>query len=142
MRTAPKPPASTRIEHSFFIAGKIPGKKNNKFLARGRLITDPEIQKRLQAVTHEIWLVHWSRLPALTDAEVEMEFHLSALNGDLDNKLTSVIDCLKDAGVLVNDSAKHLRKIGASFVLVKRGDEGVDVFVSGVEAKRKVRAAA
>lgn len=36
------------------IAGKVPSKKNSKMITRGRLITKPEFQKRIQEITQDL----------------------------------------------------------------------------------------
>lgn len=118
------------MEVSFFLPSDVPGKKNSRMMTRGRLITDPTMQRQLAALTL-MARARWAGRPALTDAEVSLQFLVSHKRRDLDNTAASVMDVLKDAGCIKNDSMKHVRRIEASFLLVRPGDEGVEVSLRG-----------
>jgi Holliday junction resolvase RusA-like endonuclease len=137
-----KPP---RAAHSadFFLCGRVPSKKNSKEIRqRGRagakFIATKEIYKsELTALTVRA-REYWRTLPPLTDATLSFVFYVSSRAQDLDNALSGILDCLKDARVIVGDSMMHVHSFDSiSYRLVKKGEEGVRVMIAGVEADRK-----
>lgn len=140
--------AAELIEQRFWIPGLVPSKKNGKMLTNGRTITNPETQRRLEEITNELRrLTRWAKLPItnklpLTDCYVSIEMHVSRRNSDLDNALTSILDCLQDANIIKNDSTNHTKEIHAKCKLVAKGEEGVEIYVQGVpyiETAKKTR---
>jgi Holliday junction resolvase RusA-like endonuclease len=121
------------LTKEFFLDGKVPSKKNSKMITRGRLITKPEYQVRLKELTWQAW-AEWGNMPPLTAACIDLHFHISTVRGDMDNKIGGLMDCLKDARVIVDDSFSHVRCILSTWQSVPKGKEGVTVKVSGEAA--------
>lgn len=118
------------VERTYSIKGTVPAKKNSKLLARGRLITKPEYQQRIAGLSFQIL----NQGPALTRAEIFLVFRISSMVGaDLDNQQTTLVDILKDRGVLVDDSLRHVTAISAHWEWVDAGEERVDIRVMGFE---------
>lgn len=118
------------MEVSFFLPGIVPTKKNGKHSWRGRVVIDPD-KKKVLGDFELLARSRWRGRPALTQAEVKMLFYVSHERADLDGGQTSLLDILKQAGVIVNDSMKHVRRIEASFIKVHAGAEGVEVSLRG-----------
>jgi Holliday junction resolvase RusA-like endonuclease len=114
----------------FFLLGKVPSKKNSKMLTRGRLITKPEYQAMLKSLTLQA-KAEWRSKDPLTLVDVDFLFHVSNRSQDIDNAVSGALDVLKDAGVIVDDSMMHVRRIYARYERVNKGNEGVLVRISG-----------
>lgn len=130
-------------EFQIFIPHLIPSKKNSKMMTRGMLITKPETQRILANVVMFMQLESRKQnISNLTNCEVLIKLYMNNLRSDADNALSSILDCLKNAGVLVNDSAKHVRVVRAEVVDCEAGAEGAAIAVIGeVLAEKKRRTA-
>jgi Holliday junction resolvase RusA-like endonuclease len=118
------------ITREFSLAGKIPSKKNSKMIARGRIITKPQYQVYLASVVWQCKSI-WVGSPPLTNCDVDLLFFISNSRQDLDNMQSSLLDCLKIARVISDDSTRHVRRISSSIERVPRGQEGVRVRITG-----------
>lgn len=125
---APRP----LLTHEFELRGRCPSKKNSRLIAHGRLITKPAYQADLQSLTLQARAA-WAGKPPLTDCDLDLFFRVSSFAQDLDNAATACIDCLRDAGVLMNDNMNHVKCLFARRLRVSKGHEGVTVRVTGVE---------
>jgi Holliday junction resolvase RusA-like endonuclease len=117
--------------------GGIPSKKNMLRPRRGGgHYYDKDTKSRLDAMQLEARL-KWGGRPPLTDVRIKFRFGISSRRRDLDNSEVSTFDVLVKAGVLRNDSAKHiLEQLGRTYDMVLPGNEGVSVTVEGVPAKK------
>lgn len=120
------------ILHRMAIDGHIPGKKNSKMIARRGnrpiIITDPEIQRQIKPLLLSA-KTQRPREP-FTGVGVVMRFRVRDGRGDLDNKVATVWDVLKEAGVVVNDSIAHVRYLSASAIVAQAGEaERVEIEV-------------
>jgi len=88
-------------------AGAIPSKKNRLRISGGRLFRNIGIAAQIDALT--LCLSAQWRWPALSRPYLLFAFGVIKDNADTDNQITTVLDCLQSAGVLVNDNTKHLR---------------------------------
>lgn len=114
------------------IQGTIPGKKNNKLLVkRGNRtipITKPEIQARLNEIKGQMAGNKYSGVYPVT---VEIMFWLvDNRRRDLDNMASSVLDCLVESGVIVDDSTKCV----CDLILVARHGESSRICIEISEA--------
>jgi hypothetical protein len=125
------------VSQSFTLRGFCPSKKSSKLWTGKRLITKPEYQLMLAPLLLQA-RNQWHGGKPLTNAEISLTFLVSHLNQDLDGAAASVCDLLKTAGVIVDDSMRHVHRETFTFALVEPGSEGVTVQISGVEAARKV----
>jgi Holliday junction resolvase RusA-like endonuclease len=122
---------SERRAVEFWLPGDMPVKKNSKMMTRGRLITNPKAQQGLAALTM-ITRGIWKGRDPLTKVWLRTVFHVSSRRKDLDNIQTSLLDVLKDAGVIVDDSMAHVEALETHYVLVPKREEGVQVRISGM----------
>ncbi len=122
------------VHAEFQLRGKVPSKKNKKLLTRGRIITLPERQVALQALTLQA-RAFWGARGPLTTVNVDLDFRISDVRQDLDNMVSSAMDVLKDARVIVDDSSNHVKCIVATCAKVERGGEGVNVSITGKEER-------
>lgn len=115
----------------FWLPGDVPVKKNSKMITRGRIITNPAAQQGLATLTM-IARGIWKGRDPLTKVWLRTVFHVSSRRKDLDNIQTSLLDVLKDAGVIVDDNMVHVLALETHYVLVPKREEGVLVRVSGM----------
>ncbi len=126
----------TAVSHNFTLLGFCPSKKSSRLWTRKRLITNPEYQLMLAPLLLQT-RNHWHGGNPLTSAEVGLTFFVSHLRQDLDGAAASVMDLLKTAGVIVDDSMRHVHRLIVTYCRVERGKEGVSVQISGFEAVNK-----
>lgn len=119
------------------VPGGVPSKKNLLRRSKnGRLYYDKAIKSVIDVMEMEARL-KWGGRPPLTDVRIRFHFGISSRRRDLDNCEVTTFDCLVRAGVLRNDSAKHIREqLGRTYDIVLPGKEGVSVTVEGVPAKK------
>ena len=94
--------------YQFILRGHVPAKKNRWHRARagGMYFDRAGIDEALNSLTLQA-RVNWLGEP-LSCPEVGLVFFVRDGKGDLDNKTSTVLDCLVKAGVLTNDSIAHL----------------------------------
>ena len=136
------------IRGEFFIRGEIPSKKNGKMLItrdgkgntldRPRTITNPTAQSLLRGIELQAKAA-WRGKPTLTNAYIELTFHVSHLAADMDNKCASCCDSFVKAGILRTDSMKHVRREVLEWVLVRPDEIGVMVRIRGEAYYEKPR---
>ena len=66
----------------------------------------------------------WGRREPLDRAGVRVRFYVASRRGDLDNKLTTIMDVLCSAGVLRNDNIASVPLVSAGAVIRPGEDEG------------------
>jgi hypothetical protein len=133
---APPPPSETGEIATFtaWVAGVIPAKKNRKRMMGRMLITAPAVQEELAGISR---LLHAERVRVLgrnklARFSIAVRLDVSNLGStDPDNAVQSLIDCLREAGVIVNDNPKHSRRGCWTVVDVAPGLEGAMITVTG-----------
>ena len=149
-KTPPRPKAKKATlgewrELEFFIPRWIPSFKNSKVLGKvfaGRrkgkatTRTNPRYKSIMKAVSQDMASIrNANKLPyPLTNVRYKLRFHISNRGQDPDGATTTVLDCLQHAGLLRNDSFKHVVACdGVDHVVVKKQHEGVHVSIKGQE---------
>ena len=90
-----------------FILGHIPSKKNLlKRSKHGGMFRDAKVSKKIDALTMQA-KSQWIGKTPLNRPEMNVMFYVRDQRSDCDNKLTTILDCLHAAGVIVNDNIKH-----------------------------------
>jgi hypothetical protein len=91
---------------SLVLFGKVPSKKNSRGMGKGRVFVKDEDKAVIDSL---IWQARtiWSGAPAIKPS-IEACFVVRDGRSDMDNKWTTVQDCLVKAGVLKNDSIAQL----------------------------------
>ena len=129
----------------------IPSKKNNKlsFVRDGKhyIITDPKKQLLIKDIEKQLFVNLKTNIDTVDYVEpfysriihllgkgmVFVIFHISDnIRRDLDNMLTTILDCLVSAAVIEDDSTKYIRTITARKLSCDKGFEGCDVFISKI----------
>jgi hypothetical protein len=90
------------------INGPIPSKKNAYAQTRaGRRFRPKELVRQINWI---IWQIKagTGNIAQLERPSIKAHFVCTDLKGDLDNKWTTLQDCLVASGLLVNDNLKHL----------------------------------
>ena len=101
------------------ILGKTPSKKNQLVRRKdGKGYFNPK-GKEIADIVSQIKKQVGDIIP-FDKPMVSMLFVCSRANTDIDNKATTIMDCLVKAGVLINDNLKHFT--GPLTVTGKKGD--------------------
>ena len=107
------------------------------------MFLDGEVTGQINALT---WQAEqqWKKLnlPPLEHPDMDVEFYFADARGDRDNRFTTVLDCLRKAGVIVNDNAKRFN--GTLVILpavVGGGREGVVIDIATAQQSLLVRKA-
>jgi hypothetical protein len=122
------------VEETFFLPIPVPTKKNGKSAFSGRVVIPKATRDVLDAITQAA-AIAWRGRPPLSNVTLDLTFHTSNLRQDDDGAVTSCVDSLVDAGVMVDDSRLHITGGGSyRHVLVPLGaEEGVLVHLKGQE---------
>lgn len=126
--TASLIPISVRLS----LLGPCPAKKNLWKTARnGRKYIDQITRAQIDSLTVQA-RSQWGRNPPVESPEMEFTFFVAAARRDQDGMYTTVLDCLQEAGVLVNDNIKRNngRKILHPCQFVSEGKERVEIGVT------------
>jgi len=89
------------------ITGPIPSKKNRLHPRKDRKGYFNPDHDRLQDIVYQI-LMQVGNIEPLNQPSLMVHFKCSNGRGDLDGKLTTLLDCMVRAGILVNDNLTHL----------------------------------
>lgn len=120
------------VEAKLVLRGPCPSKKNLYRRSRdGRLFLDTEVKARLDSLTIQA-RAQWGAQAPVKHPEMKVTFFFGSGRPDRDNRLSAVLDCLQEAGVIPNDNAKQfngtLTLAPAQFV--SAGKEKVEVEIS------------
>lgn len=66
------------------------------------MFLDDSVKRMIESLTHQA-AAQWPDPPA-KHPDIRVQFFTRDARGDRDNKLTTVLDCLRDARVIVNDN--------------------------------------
>jgi Holliday junction resolvase RusA-like endonuclease len=122
--TAQLIPVQTKLS----LRGPCPAKKNLwRSNGKGAMFLDATIKAQIDSLTIQA-RSQWHR-PPVESPEMEFTFFVAAARRDRDGMLTTVLDCLQDAGVLLNDNIAHNngRTVLHPCRFVSAGKERVDV---------------
>ena len=112
------------------LLGHVPGKKNLLRRSKnGGMFRDAAVAEQISKITYQA-RCQWKDREPLVRPAAKVLFHITDMRSDLDNKWTTVLDCLKDAGVIKNDNIKN----GPRPVLydwIESSDERVEVWLEG-----------
>jgi Holliday junction resolvase RusA-like endonuclease len=89
------------------LSGHIPSKKNLLRRSKhGGLFRDSKVSAQIDALTLQA-RSQWIGREPLVRPQAIVTFHVVDYRSDLDNKWTTVLDCLRDAGVIKNDNISN-----------------------------------
>lgn len=95
------------ISASLVLWGKCPAKKN--LWARGKgghTFLNAEVKAQIDALTHQA-RAQWNGRGPVDHPELIITFQVHHARRDRDGMLTTVLDCLQESGILVNDNIAH-----------------------------------
>ncbi len=93
------------IDHTITLLGHCPSKKNLWQMGKsGRMFIKKNVKDAIDALTRQA-ASQWPDRP-VKHPDVEVTFYVRDARPDRDNKLTTVLDCLRDAKVIKNDNIK------------------------------------
>lgn len=111
--------------------GHCPSKKNLwETGPNGQVFLNAEVKGQIENLTLQA-LLHWNNRPPVEHPEITIRLYVGAKRQDRDGMFTTLLDCLQDAGVLVNDniSRNNGRTILEPCVFVDVADERVEILV-------------
>lgn len=93
------------------IDGPVPAKKNMLRVTRFGTYHDKDIADQIEQLRVRAW-IRWKQLhdgpaPVLEHPDLAVTFYVMDRRSDRDNKLTTILDVLQEAGVLQNDSIRR-----------------------------------
>ena len=131
--TAPErpQPVTGSVDVRLVLHGHCPVKKNAwQRGTTGKMFLDSTVTKQIEALTLQI-LFQWGNVGPVEHPELTFSFFVHHARRDRDGMLTTVLDCLQAAGVLVNDNLAHAngRLSLEPAVFVDAADERVEIVV-------------
>lgn len=94
------------IKQKLVLAGPCPAKKNLwKRGKSGHVFLDNTVKAQIDSLTTQA-RSQW-RYGAVESPAMEFRFFVNAARRDQDGMYTTILDCLQEAGVLVNDNIKR-----------------------------------
>lgn len=90
-------------QHRLVLRGHVPSKKNLLRVANGHGYRDTKVVAEIEAL-RTYARIAWGLRRPLEHPKIEVRFFVKERRGDRDNMLTTILDCLTSAGVLVNDN--------------------------------------
>ncbi len=112
--------------------GPCPSKKNLYRRSRdGRLFLDNEVKMRLDSLTIQA-RAQWGGHQPVKHPDMRVTFYFATGRPDRDNRLSAVLDCLQEAGVIPNDNAAQFNGTVTiqPAVFVSAGKEKVEVEIT------------
>jgi Holliday junction resolvase RusA-like endonuclease len=89
------------------LEGPIPSKKNMLRRSKnGGMFRNAEVSAKIDALTMQA-AIQWGERGPLIRPSIQVLFRVIDKRSDIDNKMTTVLDCLVKAGVLENDNIKN-----------------------------------
>lgn len=117
------------MKQTLSINGPIPAKKNrwHRSKSGGMYFDQGGITAQIAAITWQL-KAQWQTAPA-ENPRIDIKFRCKDKRGDIDNKLSTLLDCMVHAGVIKNDNLKNLS--GPITITGEVGEEGAEVVVCG-----------
>lgn len=113
------------------IPGDVPGKKNMLRIGKGRMFRDGAVAAQIDALTWRI-KERWGSEKPMQRARVTAYFYVLDGRGDIDNKYTTLQDCLVRAGVIKGDTIARIPGFSAQAEIISEGEESVIVELTEV----------
>lgn len=119
----------------FFIKTNIPSQKNSKMIAFNKSTNRPFIMSNPKV---KEWQVETAKsligLPNIFGpVEISMKFvHKDRRKKDIDNEQTSILDLLKNNGIIEDDNCFIVRKLNAEFVGIDKDNYGVEIEIKKI----------
>ena len=93
------------LDHTLILHGHCPSKKNLWQRGKsGRMFLNNAVKAEINALIRQA-TAQWPDCP-VKHPELDVTFYVRDARPDRDNKLTTLFDCLRDAGIIKNDNIK------------------------------------
>ena len=126
------------MEYKFTLRGEVPAKKNSRQTLRsGKTIPSENYRKwHGNALFQLIFQRNSQKITAISE---ETSIFITLFHGDLrrrdgDNAASSVLDTLRDAGIIEDDAWQIVRKITVEN-LYRKGEPGCEIRIIGYRQK-------
>lgn len=121
-------PVSVPMDVTLTLWGHCPSKKNLWSRGEKAQFLPPEVKEQIESLTTQA-LFAWKQPGPVEHPEITVKFYVNAARRDRDGMLTTLLDCLQAASVLVND---NLRRCNGRMVVepadfVPDADERVEI---------------
>jgi hypothetical protein len=129
------------VELDFFLPVALPSFKNSKQLfvyqsgqkaGKPGLITKPEYRQSMDQAIGYLQIKKLTKYP-LTNIRYHFRFRTNQLKQDSDGCEAAALDCLRDAGVIQDDSRHHIIAGSHDWELAGTQQEGVTIQLRGQE---------
>lgn len=110
------------------LLGPCPSKKNLLRVGKGRLFRRKDVAAAIDSLTLQA-RAQWCA-PPVEHPTLCFRFYVPSLRSDRDNRLTTILDCLQAAGVLVNDNSKHANGVMTILPAVVDKNERTEIEVA------------
>ena len=124
-------PVTGPVDVRLILHGHCPAKKNQwERGVSGEMFLNSEVVKQIETLTLQA-MFQWPHKAPVEHPELTFSFFVHHARRDRDGMLTTLLDCLQAAGVLVNDNLAHAngRLIMEAAVFVDAADERVEIVV-------------
>lgn len=125
-------PRLVPVHQLLTLRGPCPSKKNLYRRAKnGRMFLNDEVKARLDSLIIQARL-QWGAQQPVTHPDMKVTFYFSSGRPDRDNRLTAILDCLQEAGVILNDNVAKFNGpvLLNPAVMVSAGKERVEVEIA------------
>lgn len=129
--TRPVPGSDGGRKVRMVIPGDVPGKKNQLRIGKGRMFRDASVTAQIDALTWRI-KERWGSEKTMQRARVTAYFYVLDGRGDIDNKYTTLQDCLVRAGAIKGDTIARIPGFSAQAEIIESGEESVIVELTEV----------
>lgn len=117
------------INITLVLYGHCPSKKNLwRRGTAGKMFLDSDVKKQIDTLTTQA-LFQWKSLFPVEHPDITVKLYVNAARRDRDGLLTTILDCLQAAGVIVNDNLAHNngRMVIEAAEFVDINDERVEI---------------
>ncbi len=119
------------IRKTLRLVGHCPAKKNLWTMGKRGMYINQAVRSEIDWITLQA-RQQWGQRPPVEHPAVVVTFYVRNRISDRDNKLTTILDCLRAAGVIVNDNTKRFNGpvvIEPAVVMVDPKDEQTLVYI-------------
>lgn len=132
IRPAKPQPIEGPVSETIVLWGHCPSKKNGWGRNKGSsgMHIDPQMKAEIQSLTTQA-LFMWKHAGPVEHPELTFRFFVHSARRDRDGMLTTVLDLMQAAGILVNDNMKwnNGRTVMEPVCFVAPADERVEILI-------------
>lgn len=126
------------MKQTFYLKGQVPAQKNTKQVAYNRRTGRPFIMTSKSTKDWQLMAANQLRVLNIKpfEGEVSIEcvfFHKDKRKRDIDNELASIMDLLKNNGIIEDDNCFVVREIKLSFGGIDKDNPGAKIAINNLD---------